>query len=1016
MADKKELRMTGQLRWLVKNLLVWILLALAASGANAASPGDFNGDGRADILWRNSSTGENYLYLMNGTTIAGEGYLRTVADQNWRIAGVGDFNGDGKADILWRNSSTGENYLYLMNGNTIVGEGSVRTVPDQNWRIVGVGDFNGDGKADILWRNFSTGENYLYPMNGTTILAGEGYLRTITDQNWRIVGVGDFNGDGKADILWRNASTGENYLYPMNGTTILAGEGYLRTVADQNWRIVGVGDFNGDSKADILWRNFSTGENYLYPMNGTAILASEGYVRTVSNTAWSVVQVSDFDGDGRADILWRNSSTGENYLYPMNGTAILAGEGYLRTVTDKNWTIIGGVSGDTTPPSVPTGLTATPASSSAINLQWNASSDNVGVAGYIVRRDGVQIATPTGTSFADSGLSAATTYSYTVAARDAAGNTSAETLGVIATTNSAGGATLPLGTLVSDGPATPEQIALFLPVTGTLAKTATASVRYKPASSSTWVTGHPMHRIRPEFALTPAVGSVPDAFAWPIIDLLPGTTYHVEVKISDGATTNVKTLTQTTRALPGPAGAPNKTISAGATTATIQTAFNGLVAGDVLQFANGTYNVDNLVLNRSGTAGSPIYIRGASRTGVILSDPTGIVLQLQNASYVVIENLTIQGSGVDSGTNSSSHGIEFFDGSPRQTRVTIRNIIMQGVDMGIVASAEIQEFLAYDNTLNGNNQWNASFTQSNLTWNDDGIRIPGFGNCAFNNTLRGFGDSLSYAMHSGSDTLTQQIGVHFYRNDVLMGGDDFTEGDHSHRNNTFYDNRGRNTMTFVSLDPLYGGPFLAARNISINTGRSPLKLNNQDTGHFFYNNTIIRTNSASTSPHFGWAEVQFNNGTQEAWGFRNNLVVYRGDTSGGLFAFEPTGNTFVDFTHNSWFPNNSVWWTNTGGTFGNLGAALAGLPATTPLYGGSTHRHFQDNITISNPWTVTVTLGPDYLTEITTAYVPVLSAGTTPKNAGVVIPNITDGFSGAAPDRGAIIEGRPVPQYGDRTP
>src|SRR5947209_2365914 len=79
---------------------------------------------------------------------------------------------------------------------------------------------------------------------------------------------------------------------------------------------------------------------------------------------------------------------------------------------------------DTTPPSTPTGLTAAVAGSNGANLSWSASTDNVGVTGYIVRRNGVQVATPTPTRFADTGLSAATTYSYTVAARDAAGNTS----------------------------------------------------------------------------------------------------------------------------------------------------------------------------------------------------------------------------------------------------------------------------------------------------------------------------------------------------------------------------------------------------------------------------------------------------------------------------------------------------------------------------------------------------------------------------------------------------------------
>src|SRR6266480_964100 len=105
---------------------------------------DFSGDGRSDILWRNASTGENYLYPMNGTTIlAGEGFLRTVADLNWKIAGVGDFDGDGKADILWRNSSTGENYIWLMNGLSTASQGSVNFVdPASGWQVQGVGDFD----------------------------------------------------------------------------------------------------------------------------------------------------------------------------------------------------------------------------------------------------------------------------------------------------------------------------------------------------------------------------------------------------------------------------------------------------------------------------------------------------------------------------------------------------------------------------------------------------------------------------------------------------------------------------------------------------------------------------------------------------------------------------------------------------------------------------------------------------------------------------------------------------------
>jgi hypothetical protein len=307
--------------------------------------GDMSGDGQSDVLWRNSSTGENYLYPMSGTTIlGGEGYLRTVADQNWQVEGTGDFDGDGANDILWRNSSTGENYIYFMNGTSIAAEGYLRTVADQNWQVAGVGDVNGDGRADILWRNGSTGENYVYPMEGLSILGSEGYLRTVADQNWQVAGIGDFNGDGNADILWRNGSSGENYVYPLSGTTILGSEGFIRTVADLNWQVVGVADFDGDGRADILWRNGTSGENYMYPMAGLAIRATEGYLRSVADQSWQVAALGDYNGDGRSDIFWRNSATGENYVYPMAGTTILGTEGYTRTVAQAEWTPVGQIS------------------------------------------------------------------------------------------------------------------------------------------------------------------------------------------------------------------------------------------------------------------------------------------------------------------------------------------------------------------------------------------------------------------------------------------------------------------------------------------------------------------------------------------------------------------------------------------------------------------------------------------------------------------------------------------------
>src|SRR5947209_340115 len=75
-------------------------------------------------------------------------------------------------------------------------------------------DFNRDGNSDILWRNQASGANSAWFMNGATQIGGA-YLTTVSDVDWRIVGLGDFNGDGKPDILWRRQTSGANYVWLM---------------------------------------------------------------------------------------------------------------------------------------------------------------------------------------------------------------------------------------------------------------------------------------------------------------------------------------------------------------------------------------------------------------------------------------------------------------------------------------------------------------------------------------------------------------------------------------------------------------------------------------------------------------------------------------------------------------------------------------------------------------------------------------------------------------------------------
>ena len=549
--------------------------------------------------------------------------------------------------------------------------------------------------------------------------------------------------------------------------------------------------------------------------------------------------------------------------------------------------------------------------------------------------------------------------------------------------------------------ATPEQIGLYLTMRRTVAAGSKLEMRYRRAIDTDWKVGHPLLRINPAWVASGAPQAPVDSFAGSIFDLTPGTAYDVELTLSEpGQAAQTLIARVTTRALP-PA-APAATVHA-APADNLQAKFDGLMPGNVLELANGTYNVAGLALKSSGSASAPIYIRGQSRAGVVLHAASGAVLQLQAASNVVLENLTLQGTGTDSGTNASSHGISFWNGASQED-VTIRGVDIRGVDMGVVASGTVRGVLVYDCDLHGNNVWTQPFIETNLTWNDDGIRLPGQGNGAFQNTLNGFGDSFAVTngVHSSA--------VYFYRNRITMTGDDSFEADYGTRNLAFYDNNITNAATFMSTDPIWGGPLYCFRNIVVNTVRGPFKLNNTNSGFLIYSNTIVRT---SGTTDWGW--VQFNNGDLRNWAYRNNLLVYVG-TGTQLLAIESGSNQPIDFTNNGWFPDGSVWWSSSGGSFNSIAAARSGLTMTPPLFGSSSARHTADVITVRDPFQSPITLGANHLTEFTAETTAALRSDANVRGAGLALPNITDGFTGNAPDIGAVISGRPVPRWGAMRP
>jgi hypothetical protein len=129
---------------------------------------------------------------MDGFAVASGASISSVpaGSPGWTVAGVGDFNADGKSDILWRDTSTGQNAIWLMDGFAVASGASISSVPagSPGWTVAGVGDFNADGKSDILWRNTSTGQNSIWLMDGFTVTSGT-YIPSVSAAapGWNVV-------------------------------------------------------------------------------------------------------------------------------------------------------------------------------------------------------------------------------------------------------------------------------------------------------------------------------------------------------------------------------------------------------------------------------------------------------------------------------------------------------------------------------------------------------------------------------------------------------------------------------------------------------------------------------------------------------------------------------------------------------------------------------------------------------------------------------------------------------------
>ncbi len=260
-------------------------------GFNPAAVTDLDGDGLSDLVWQNRSTGALAMWTMHGNSVASTQWLNTptLTDPAWRVAGTGDINGDGFADIVWQNANDGTVAAWSMQGTQMLSAGVLTYSPvNPKWKIRGVADINGDGKADLIWQH-DDGWLAAWLMNGYTVTSTV-YLSVprMFDPMWIIVGAGDVNRDGKADLIWQNQSDNGLGVWLMNGPTVVAQRVLSVYPSDMNWKVHGVGDVNADGLADLLWQNEATGALGVWYMNGFSVIGQYGLQLKV-DLSWNMV-------------------------------------------------------------------------------------------------------------------------------------------------------------------------------------------------------------------------------------------------------------------------------------------------------------------------------------------------------------------------------------------------------------------------------------------------------------------------------------------------------------------------------------------------------------------------------------------------------------------------------------------------------------------------------------------------------------------------------------------------------